>query len=492
MKNILINVEAYEKRVAVVEKNRLLEFRIERPDQPRMAGTVYKGIIESVVPGIGALFVNIGTGKNGFLYIDRVEEGSLKDFVGEDLSLGRKEKGGNEFRKHLKKGQEIIVQVVKEPIGTKGPLLTTDISLPGKYLVLMPFNDTVGVSKRIEGREERARIRQALGGLHVPKGIGVIARTGSAHVNQRILKSEFRYLLNLWSRIHHRARKEKAPSLIYEEYDLPLRMIRDYLSGDIEKIMVDSREEYKNIVRFANSIHPELKRKIFYYRNKTPIYEKFGVEPKIEKIFQRKVYLKSGGSIVIEQTEGLVAIDVNTGKFTGKRNPEETSFKTNMEAACEIARQIVLRDVGGIIIIDFIDMDERSHRARVHDALEAALAEDKARKNILKISSIGIVEMTRQRVRQTVESVSFRECPYCNGKGRVKTPYTVAVENMRHLKRLLAEKRSREFFVIAHPDVAGCLESSFSDDIRLLGRRFRKKITVKSDNRLHLEEVYFE
>lgn len=472
MRQILINVEPYEKRVAITYKNILEEFHIERTDQMRLAGNIYTGVVESVVPGIGACFVNIGTGKNGFLYIDDVTEG---------------------LRKTLGKGTELIVQVVKEPIGTKGPLITSDISLPGKYLVFMPYNDTIGISKRIEDRKERSKIKEILEKSNLPKGAGCIARTQSLSANPRQIRSEFKYLMNLWLRIKQRAETGKAPNLIYEEYDLPLRMIRDYYEQDIDKIFIDSKEEYRKVARFANSIQSRLRRKIFYYRGRETLYEKFGIEAHIEKIFRRKIFLKSGGSIIIERTEGLVAIDVNTGKFTGKRNPEETVFKTNMEAAREIARQIMLRDLGGIIVIDFIDMHERGHRKEVCVELERAFRRDKAKLNIFAISPLGLVEMTRQRVRKSLESVSFRECPYCNGMGRVKTPATIAINAVRNLRRLAEERRrSREITLTAHPDVLECLEVSFKNVLYSLERRFRKKINIKSDSKIHVEDVYFE
>ena len=497
MKQILINVEPYEKRVAITRKGVLEEFHVERTDQPRLAGNIYKGVIQSVVPGIGALFVDIGTGKNGFLYIRDLEGKGASPLLDEEVTVEKRSQGTGPPKNPIsqpapKKGQELLVQVVKEPIGTKGPLITTDISLPGKYLVLMPYNSTVGISKRIYDRQARSKLKDVLEKLKRPEGVGCIARTDSVGVNPRHLVSEFRYLAKLWSRIRYRAERQKAPSPIYEEYHLPLRIIRDYAYEDIEKILVDSKEEYRKVSRFAGIIHPELRKKIFYYRGKTPLYEKYGVEEHIEKIFRRKIFLKSGGSIVIEATEGLVAIDVNTGKFTGRRNPEETAFKTNMDAASEIARQIMLRDLGGIIVIDFIDMSERSHRTKVREMLGNAFKMDKAKINILPISSIGLVEMTRQRIRKSLESVSFRECPYCNGMGRVKTPATIAIESLRRLERQLKDSRSREISLVSHPDVAGYLEASFKNILRSLERKFRKKITVKTDSKIHVEDVYFE
>ncbi len=495
MKQILINVESFEKRVAITERGSLEEFLVERTGQQRLAGNIYKGVIESVVPGIGALFVNIGTGKNGFLYIKDAEENRARSFLDAEIVLERspaRQRSPRGAGERLKKGQELFVQVVKEPIGTKGPLLTTDISLPGKYLVFVPFSDTVGISKRVLDRNQRARLKEILEKLALPKGAGCIARTESSDASQRQLSFELRHLSGLWLRIQRRAEKQKAPSCIYEEYDVPLRIIRDYSDEHIEKILVDSKEEYRKICRFVHSIQSALRRKIFYYSAKTPLFEKYGIEGRIEEIFRRKVALKNGGSIVIEQTEGLVAIDVNTGKFTGKRNPEETSFKTNMEAAQEIARQVMLRNIGGIIVIDFIDMNERLHRKDVHSTLESAFKKDKAKIKILMISPMGLVEMTRQRIRKTVESVSFKECPYCTGLGRVKTPATIAIDTVRRLRRVLWERRSREIILTLHPDVSGHLETAFTEVLRDLERRFRKKITIKGDSKLHVEDIHFD
>ena len=491
MRQILINVEPYEKRVAITRKNTLEEFLIERSDQERLAGNIYKGVVESVVRGIGALFVNIGTGKNGFLYIDDAEGRSSQPLLDEEIGpdTGRRVQ---QRREKVKKGDEFLVQVVKEPIGEKGPLLTTDISLPGKYLVFVPFNETIGVSKRVEDRQKRAKIKEVLEKLSLPKGSGCIARTQSLGAGPRQLQLESRYLMHLWARLQQRAQRQKAPSLVYKEYDLPMRIVRDYFEDDIAKILVDSKEEYRKIIRFAGAIQSRLRKKIFYYRGAASLYERYGIEERIEKIFHRTIFLKCGGSIVIERTEGMYAIDVNTGKFTGKKNPEETAFKTNMEAASEIARQVMLRDIGGIIVIDFIDMPNRNYRKDVYSVLEEAFKRDKAKINILPISRIGLVEMTRQRVRKSLESVSFRHCPYCNGMGRVKTPATIAIGAVRRLQSLAREKTSRQITLAAHPDVIAHLEASFVNVLRFLERRTRKKIITKSDPKLHVEDVYFE
>ena len=492
MRQILINVEPYEKRVAILFKNNLEEFQIERTGHPRMAGNIYKGIIDSIVPGIGALFVNLGTGKNGFLYIKDLEGQSSESFFNEEVESDKKPQPARRRAEKIKKGQEVIVQVVKEPISTKGPLITTDISIPGKYLVLMPYHTTIGISKKIEDRNERIKIKEILQKLTIPDGMGCIARTNCVGAKPKQLIYELKYLVNLWRRIQERVSKQKAPAIVYEEYDLPQRIIRDYFDEDIEKILVDSKEEYRRIHRFASQINPQLRKKIFYYNGNVSLYEKYGIESSIEGVFKRKVLLKSGGSIIIEQTEGLVAIDVNTGKFTGKKRPEDTVFKTNMEAAEEVAKQIMLRDVGGIIVIDFIDMGDRENRRRVRDALENAFKRDKAKTNILTISSIGLVEMTRQRTRKSLESVSFKECSYCNGMGRVKAPATIAIETARKLRKFMSDKRSRQVQVTAHPDVLEYIEKSLKESFSQLERKYRKKINLKSEPKLHVEDVYID
>ncbi len=492
MKQILINAEPFEKRVAIIADGTLEEFYSERPDYARMAGNIYKGVIESVVPGIGALFVNLGTGKNGFLYIKDFEGKGVNTLLDEEVEVGARSSDKPQASKTPKKGMEVLVQVVKEPISTKGPLLTTDISLPGKYIVFMPFNDTVGVSKKVEDQKERATLKEMLKKLYRPKGAGCIARTQSIGVKERKIELEFKYLSKLWERIRFNAEKSKAPSLAHQEHGLPLRIIRDYFDENTEKVLVDSREEYKNVYKFICSINPDIRKRIFFYKGKTDLFEKFGIEESIEAAFKRKVFLKSGGYLIIEQTEGLSAIDVNTGKFVGKRDPENTVFKTNMEAAQEIPRQVMLRNIGGIIVIDFIDMNRKDNRKRVYETLEKAFQHDKAKINILTISPIGLVEMTRQRVRKSLESTSSMECPYCNGMGHIKTPTTIAIESLRRLKKTLMTKRSHHISLVAHPDIVREISANFANFIRFLEKKFRKRITIKTDQKLHVEDVYFE
>jgi ribonuclease G len=415
-KEMLISIGADEHRIAIVENGVLEEFFVEKVAEQRSAGNMYKGRVETVLPGLGAAFVDIGGSKKGFLYID--ERGGFEDI--ETIMGGERKKSTA-----LTKGQEVLVQVVREGIGTKGPRLTRRISIPGRFLVLMPHEHHIGISKRIGQGDERARIKQMLSRLRIPKDMGFIVRTEAEGVGTRELARELRYLANLWRKIVSRAQANPAPSLIYEEYDLVLRVTRDLFSKEIDRILVDSRQEFRRIYNFIRSFLPALRRRVRFYRGGRPLFEKAGIEKQIEIVFSRRIQLKSGGHIVIEPTEALVAIDVNTGQFTGssrsgKEDPEQTAFVTNREAAREIARQIRLKDLGGIIVIDFIDMRRGEHVRTILNELREGVRRDKAKIKILQFSHIGLVEMTRQRIRKGIESTLYHTCPYCGGRGLVK------------------------------------------------------------------------
>lgn len=490
-KKIIINAGIYERRVAIIENNRLEEFYIEQEDSQKQFGNVYKGIVESIVPGIGAAFINIGTGKNGFLYISDIQDNEyfLNEEVEEIISNKSNSKKDIKISEVLKEGQEIVVQVGKESIGTKGPRLTTHVSLPGRFLVLTPFDDNIGVSKKIGSIEERNRIRDILKQLKINPGLGCIVRTAGKGVSVQTFTREFRYLTKLWERIDFRAKRIKAPVLLYQEYGLLLRTIRDLLTEDVEGVIVDSREEYKNILRFLSLFMPNLKSKITFYNEATPVFERYGIESEIEKLFQRKIQLRNGGSIVIEQTEGMVAIDVNTERFKGRKDLEDTVFKTNIEAAREIARQIRLRDMGGIIIIDFIDMITRDHRAKVQETLELSLKRDKAKTKILNMSSIGVVEMTRQRVRRSLESSMYKECPYCHGRGLIKSETTIATQFLRKIEKESRNPAFKEIDVWVHPGIYDYLMANEKNLVVPLKRKCRKPIRFYKDSTMHIEDV---
>src|SRR3989338_3323165 len=358
-KEIYINIDVLETRVAILEDRRLEEFYVERHDAKRLVGSIYKGKVESILPGMGAAFVDIGLDKNGFLYVSDVAGQSPNgDGAADELEEAQVPRPGRgkpvpSISDVLKKGDEVLVQVVKEPLGTKGARLTAQISLPGHFLVLMPFSANIGVSKRIEDPAERDRIRKVFEEMRLPKEIGFVVRTASQGIDKRDLMREAKYLLRLWNGIKERAKRVKPPGIVYEEYELVLRVDRDMMTNDVSSAEIDSKQEFGKLVRFLGSFSPHLRSKVKLYHHATPIFEKYSIEQEIDKLYNRIVYLKSGGYLIIEQTESLVAIDVNSGKFVGRKNLEDTAFRTNIEAALEIAKQLRLRDLGGIIIIDF-------------------------------------------------------------------------------------------------------------------------------------------
>jgi ribonuclease G len=497
-REIFINIAQHEKRVAILENKRIEEFYVERPDYVNLVGNIYKGRVESVLPGMGAAFVDLGLEKNGFLYVADVVTGVasyeklLEEGSDEEIEKMEKQKPLPSITELLRKGDEVVVQVVKEPIGTKGARLTTHISIPGRFLVLMPFDNHIGLSKRIESRQERDRIRKIIEELKLPKDIGFIIRTAAQGASQKDFFRESRYLLNLWQHIKARAKRTRPPQLIHQEYDLVLRVARDIFTSDVAKLEIDSRGDFKRVSRFLRILAPHLRPRLRLHDERTPLFEKFDIEKQVTKIYDRIVQLKSGGYLIFDQTESLVAIDVNSGKFVGKRNLEDTAFKTNIEAAEEVPRQLKLRDLGGIIIIDFIDMEIADHRRTVFKTLERHLESDKAKTKILNISSIGLVEMTRQRMRKSIEGKSYQKCPYCNGRGIVKSVPTISLELMRKLEHFLMETKSRDVFVSLNPEVAYYVSAPERNMVKPLERRFRKNIRVIEDPNLHIEDLKIE
>jgi len=489
---ILITLDANEKQVAVLAEGRLEEFYIERSGEPRMFGNIYKGRVKSVVPGIGAAFVDLGTKKDGFLYVTDALKSplDLETEYGESVPEGR----GADYRSKridevLKVGQEVIVQVVKEPIRNKGPRLTTHFSIPARYLVMMPGTEKIGVSRRIEDRLERERIRKVLSEIEEPKGAGFIVRTAGEGKGAREFQRDIRYLTSVWERIQKEIHHRKAPSLIHREADLVERVIRDYLTVENTTIVVDHAELYHRARRFCVIYLPGQRVDLQHYRDRTPLFEKYNIEKEIERTFQKTVPLKSGGHIVIEQTEGLVAIDVNTGKFTGRRNLEETVYQTNLEAAWEVARQLRLRDVGGIIIIDFIDMERGDHRRNLFHTFKEAVKKDRAKTNLVQMSELGLVEMTRQRVRPSLESAVYDACPYCEGKGMVKSATTMAIQTVKEIRKAIGTARSKIMNVYVHPRVAERLTNQEKRAVQAVERDARSRIVIFPEPSHHLEDI---
>ena len=492
MQDILINIEAGERRVAILRDKKLEWYFVERITEKRIVGNVYKGVVTSVLNGMGAAFVDFGLEKNGFLYIDDIIPQEIEDEDAEPLPKEKAKRHHNHSTKIsdiVKKGQEVLVQVEKEPLGTKGARLTTHISLPGRYLVLMPTSKRHGVSRKIKDDKERLRIKTILNEIKLPEEMGLVARTAAEGCDKRDFLRDVSYLLDTYNRIHKASKKETAPALLFEELDLGLKIIRDFLNQDTLSVVVDEKQEFKRLKVFTQRIVPKYRNKVNFHNDNVPLFEKHNVEKEIDKLFERKIFLKCGGYITIEQTEGMIAIDVNSGRFTGKRNLEDTIFKVNKEAAEEIARQLRLRDIGGIVIIDFIDMESSARRKETLFILQNALKKDKARTNIISFSELNIVEMTRQRVRKSLESVSYENCPYCRGKGMVKSDEAMVTSVLRNLKSFIKSNRKKQLIEVhVHPRIAQRLVNQDALAIDSLKRLFRRRISVVSDDTLHIEE----
>jgi ribonuclease G len=428
-----------------------------------------------VLPSIGAAFVDIGLAKKGFLYLQELLE-SLEVLESRKVSP-----------KDIKKGQEVLVQVVKESFGTKGPRLTCQIGLPGRYLVLMPQEKQVGISRRIDDEVERKRLKQALLELRLPQDVGFIVRTAASGKSKQELIRDANFLLKLWERIAKSIQTLTAPALIYAEYDLSLRVIRDSFTDDVSKLIVDSQPEFWRIQNFMKTFLRYLLRRVELFRG-TDIFAAKNIEKQINRIFETRIYLKSKAYIVIEPTEGLVVIDVNSGGFKKNLDQEEAAFKVNCEAAVEAARQLRLRDLGGIIVIDFIDLEKESHRREVLNILKKELSYDRAKYDVLGISKFGLVEMTRERIHNTVQTLSFQPCSYCQGKGRVKSALTMSIYALRELKKSLKAKAAKEINLSLNPSV---IDEILKDKPALaaLERQQRTKINLISDPALHMEEM---
>jgi len=505
-KEIVINVEGLETRVAFLEKGSLEAFFIERRDQSRLVGNIYKGKVVNVLPGIQAAFVDVGLEKNGFLHVSDIgeiyttqeiaaeEEFVEKEFEGERGGPGKKSSermgGRKNIQELVKEGDEIIVQVLKEPIGTKGVRLTTDVSLPGRFLVLVPNSNLRGVSRRIEDREERRKMRDIIKGIHIPHNMGVIVRTVGAGETTKDFDRDLRYLCELWKRIKKRLDGAKAPSLVHTELDLVLKTIRDSLTQDIDRVVVDSKEEYWDIVKFIGLCFPRMKHKVELYGGRQPLFDKYGIEKEIEKIFKRKIWLKCGGYLIFDRTEALMSIDVNTGRHMG-RNLEDTVLETNLEACDEVARQLRLRNMGGIIIIDFIDMASRRNQKEVLRRFKDGLKRDKAKTNILPISELGLVEMTRQRIKEMTGEMLYQDCPYCKGNGMVKSCMSMSIEIQRLLSRIFSTGIYMDVKVIVSPELYTHIETQDKDFFKRIEKKYRGTIIFEKDENLHMEDVKY-
>ncbi len=491
---IIINADSYETRIAILEEGELAELRVERAEQRRSVGDIYKARVNAVLPGMQAAFVDLGLPKTGFLHASDLAE----NLVGiEDLSDVEEngERGGRRRRSaapkiedHLKKGQEVLVQITKEAIGTKGPRVTQQVSLPGRFCVLMPGVEHVGVSRRIEDRGERQRIKAIIHDLK-PKGVGLIARTAGEGKGDPEFAADVKHLYRLWQKVDKKAAAVRAPALVHRELEMTAGLIRDLFTDEVDEVVIDDKESFAETQAYLKSVSPELRDRVKLYRGKEPIFDHFGIEPQIEKTFERKVWLKKGGYICIDHAEALVAIDVNTGRFTGKKNQEETIFRTNLEAAREIPRQLRLRDIGGIIVIDFIDMEIEANKRAVLDELRAQLRNDRARTKAFAVSDLGLVEMTRQRERSSLLHYYTEDCPHCGGLGKVPSPETMLVKLERAMRRVAAMGGQKRITVKVAPEIALFFVEQEARRFTELERRFRIQVDLKDDPQLRRGEM---
>ena len=493
---LVINTTTHETRIALIENGTIAELYIERSRVKGIVGNIYKGRVIRVLPGMQAAFVDIGMEKAAFLYVADVFE-AIEDYETFMEGNDKKENGGegegqglapsHPIEELLQEGQEIMVQVSKEPIGTKGARITSHISLPGRHLVYMPTVDHVGVSRRIENEPERERLKEIVERTKPTSG-GFIVRTVSEGKTEDDLQADMQYLTKLWEEIVKKNERGHAPSLIHSDLDVTQKVVRDILREDVDRIVVDSKPEYDRIVQFISTFMPKIRYSIELYEDNEPIFDHFGLEVEISRALGRKVWLKSGGYIIIEQTEALTAVDVNTGRYVGKHNLEDTILKTNLEAVKEIAYQLRLRNIGGIIIIDFIDMEKEVNRDKVFTALEEAMKSDKSKTNILKMSELGLVEMTRKRVRESIGRMMCEPCPYCEGLGYIKSKTTVCQEIFRELRREMLDVHGLKVMLTVHPQVADLLYDEERRGLEDLEKRFKKRIIVRAKPGFHQEQ----
>ena len=491
---IVISVEKLERRVALLEDGRLEEYSVERDSSRNIAGSVYKGRVKNIEPGLKAMFIDIGLEKNHFW--DAIPA-ALDSGVEEIERPERPDRKRPKRRLTAKDiptiypvGSEVIVQVTKGPIGTKGPRVSTNLSFAGRYLVWMPFSDRSGISRKIEDPKERARLRKILRDLDIPEGIGVIIRTVGEGQRARYFVRDLRFLLEQWAKIEQQIKDLPAPARVFEEPNLVDRTVRDFLTEDIDEVICDEHAAVERMVQMVGEISRRAKNRIKFYDGTTPIFETFGVQKQIDDAFHRQVWLKCGGYIVIDETEALVAVDVNTGRNKGGRDVEKTILQTNLEAADEIARQLRLRNIGGLIIGDFIDMKNRKDQQMVYSRMRERLKRDKAKTHVLPISSLGLMEMTRQRAQESLSDSIYQNCPYCEGRGMVKTTMSTSVEVHRALNAVMRKYQDtiHDIRVILNPDVLKRLKEEDEELLIELERRYAGRLMFRADPTFHHEK----
>ena len=498
-KEVIINAETLETRVAVLEEGKLEEFNIERTTEERLVGSIFKGKVRNLEDGLKAAFVDIGFEKNAFLHYWDIVPSSFDsgvEIVERPAERDRRRDRPKITQKDIPRvyppGSDIIVQVTKGPIGTKGPRVTTNIVLPGRYLVLLPNSDQSGISRKIENQQERQRLKKILRELTIPESMGVIMRTVGEGQQKRYFVRDLALLLDEWREIQERIKKQPSASCVFQEPDLIERTVRDFLTEDVERIVVDSPKAYERMGEMISKISKRSANKVKVYSEPQPIFDRFNITRQLENAFSRQVHLKSGGYIVVDETEALVAIDVNTGRHKGGKDQESTILKVNLEAAEEISRQLRLRNMGGLIVLDFIDMKSRRDQQSVYQKMKDGLRRDKAKTHVLPISQLGLMEMTRQRHSESVHSAVYDDCPYCKGRGKVKSALTMSVEIQRKLNEIL-KKRPREesdfqLLIIVHPTILDRLRTEDEKLLIELEKRYFGKLNFRKEPALHAEQ----
>jgi len=517
MKELVVNAEEHETRVALLENGTIAELFIERGDDTNITGNIYKGRIQRVLPGMQAAFVDIGLTQAAFLYVDDILDDSaseLTEMLEQDNDTVTVQNSGSDtddddiiknkepeissrwghptpsrysIEELVSENQEILVQIAKSPIGTKGPRVTTHISLPGRFMVIMPTVDHIGISRRITSEAERDRLKNLLASVR-EDNFGYIFRTAAEGIEEEQLRKEINFLTRTWEDIQKKSRTASAPRLIYRDLIVTFRAVRDLLTDEYDKLIIDSKAGYKEVKDFIVKFMPDLNVTVELYNGAEPIFDVYNIEGDIARALKKKVWLKSGGYIIIDQTEALVAIDVNTGRYVGKHNFEETILKTNLEAVKEIAYQIRLRNIGGIIIIDFIDMKKNHHKEKVMVQLNEALKKDKSQTNVLPLSELGLVQMTRKRVRRNLSRTLCEPCFYCGGDGMLLSGQSICHKIYRDVLSEARDMMGNSFTVKVHPDIARLFHGEEKYLIESLEKKIMRSVAIYPDPRYHLEE----
>ena len=497
-KEMIVSSNGHETMVAILEDDLVAEIFVERERQRSVVGNVYKGRVSKVLPGMQSSFIDLGLERDGFLYVDDVINPEEFDKLDDEEDGGGRPRNERDRPKAkieelLREGQEIIVQVVKEPLGTKGARLTSHVTMPGRFLVFMPTVDHIGVSRKIESREERGRLRGIVREFREETGFtgGVIIRTAASGRPKEDIVSDLVAFHKIWKEIRQRTESSRAPAVLYQEQSIVSRLLRDLLTEDYQAIRIDNATEHQRVLELVERIMPSLAPKVKLYAKPFPIFDEYGIQAEIDKALKSKVWLKSGGSIVINQTEALVAIDVNTGRYVGKKTAgrlEDTIVKTNLEAVKEIVRQVRLRDLGGIIVLDLIDMEDRKNRQKILQAVELELKKDRSPSKALQVSDFGLVIITRKRVKQSLERVLTEPCPYCSGSGVIKSSSTICYEILNEVKKVSPDLNGHRLLLRVNPDIARALKEEEQAVLKDLKQSIGKDVSVKADVHLHHEQ----